>query len=187
MAHFAKLDENNIVIRVHRVGNDIATSEQAGIDYLQKIHNTDATFKQTSYNTKGGVHYGQNGQPDGGVALRKNYAGKGYTYDESRDAFKILEIGTGTGKSTAALRLNNSEVYTIDKNDIFEYNGLNVHKFVCTSKDYWQEYLNYTYLQFTPMMLSVDKIKSSKLILTTELTSYQLLIQTSLARLNGYL
>jgi hypothetical protein len=87
MAHFAKLDENNIVIRVHRVGNDIATSEQAGIDYLQKIHNTDATFKQTSYNTKGGVHYGQNGQPDGGVALRKNYAGKGYTYDESRDAF----------------------------------------------------------------------------------------------------
>ena len=54
---------------------------------------------------------------------------------QSRDAFKILEIGTGTGKSTAALRLNNSDVYTIDRNDIFEYNGLNVHKFVCTSKD----------------------------------------------------
>lgn len=87
MAHFAKLNENNIVIKVHRVGNEIATSEQAGIDYLQKLHKTDATFKQTSYNTKEGVHYGQDGQPDGGVALRKNYAGKGYTYDESRDAF----------------------------------------------------------------------------------------------------
>jgi len=81
MAHFAKLDENNIVIRVHRVGDDIATSEQAGIDYLQKLHKTDATFKQTSYNTKCGVH------ALGGTPLRKNYAGIGYTYDETRDAF----------------------------------------------------------------------------------------------------
>jgi|TARA_Y100000004_G_scaffold183241_1_gene230828 predicted O-methyltransferase YrrM len=59
---------------------------------------------------------------------------------QSRDAFKILEIGTGTGKSTAALRLNNSDVYTIDRNDIFEYNGLNVHKFICESKDYWKDH-----------------------------------------------
>ena len=59
---------------------------------------------------------------------------------QSRDAFKILEIGTGTGKSTAALRLNNSDVYTIDRNDIFEYNGLNIHKFICESKDYWKDY-----------------------------------------------
>jgi len=81
MAHFARLDENNVVIRVHRVGDDIATSEQAGIDYLQKLHNTDDTFKQTSYNTKGGVHI------LGGTPIRKNYAGKGYTYDESKDAF----------------------------------------------------------------------------------------------------
>lgn len=36
---------------------------------------------QTSYNTYGNVHYGQNGQPDGGVALRANYAGIGYTLD----------------------------------------------------------------------------------------------------------
>ena len=59
---------------------------------------------------------------------------------QSRDAFKILEIGTGTGKSTAALRLNNSDVYTIDRNDIFEYNGLNIHKFICESKDYWKDH-----------------------------------------------
>jgi hypothetical protein len=36
---------------------------------------------QTSYNTRGNVHYGQDGQPDGGVALRANYAGLGYTLD----------------------------------------------------------------------------------------------------------
>jgi hypothetical protein len=59
---------------------------------------------------------------------------------QSRDAFKILEIGTGTGKSTAALRLNNSDVYTIDRNNIFEYNGLNVHRFICESKDYWKNH-----------------------------------------------
>lgn len=42
---------------------------------------------RTSYNTRGGVHYGQDGQPDGGVALRMNYAGIGYSYDAARDAF----------------------------------------------------------------------------------------------------
>ncbi|SVD42628.1 uncharacterized protein METZ01_LOCUS395482, partial [marine metagenome] len=43
---------------------------------------------KTSYNTKGGVHYAPNSnEPDGGVALRKNYAGKGFTYDKDRDAF----------------------------------------------------------------------------------------------------
>ena len=42
---------------------------------------------QTSYNTHGGIHYGIDGTPDGRVALRKNYAGIGYTYDRTRDAF----------------------------------------------------------------------------------------------------
>tara|TARA_R110002051_G_scaffold97897_1_gene168017 strand:+ start:1510 stop:1830 length:321 start_codon:yes stop_codon:yes gene_type:complete len=43
---------------------------------------------QTSYNTRGGVHYAPDSNtPDGGVALRKNYAGVGYTYDATRDAF----------------------------------------------------------------------------------------------------
>ena len=45
------------------------------------------TWIQTSYNTRGGVHYGQDGQPDGGVALRANYAGIGYTYDAINDVF----------------------------------------------------------------------------------------------------
>lgn len=42
---------------------------------------------QTSYNTRGGVHYGQDGQPDGGIALRANYAGIGDTYDSINDVF----------------------------------------------------------------------------------------------------
>jgi hypothetical protein len=46
-----------------------------------------AMWIQTSYNTRGGVHYGQDGKPDGGVALRANYAGVGYTYDQVNDVF----------------------------------------------------------------------------------------------------
>ena len=42
---------------------------------------------QTSYNTRGGVHYGQDGQPDNGVALRANYAGIGFVYDREHDVF----------------------------------------------------------------------------------------------------
>ena len=44
-------------------------------------------WKQTSYNTRGGVHHGPDGQPDGGVALRGNYAGLGHIYDSTNDVF----------------------------------------------------------------------------------------------------
>ena len=81
MAHFAKLGVGNIVIAVHVVHNDIATTEQAGIDFLNTLHKTNNVWKQTSYNTRGGVHL------LGGTPFRKNYAGKGYRYDEDRDAF----------------------------------------------------------------------------------------------------
>ena len=46
-----------------------------------------AGWLQTSYNTRGGVHYGDDGQPDGGEALRGNYAGVGYHYDSEHDVF----------------------------------------------------------------------------------------------------
>ena len=81
MAHFAKLGTGNIVERVAVVSNDVATTEQAGVDFLNTLYNTRDVWKQTSYNTFAGEH------KLGGTPLRKNYAGIGYTYDESRDAF----------------------------------------------------------------------------------------------------
>ena len=81
MAHFSKLGIGNIVESVHVVSNDIATTEQAGIDFLNTLHKTNDVWKQTSYNTQGGVH------KLGGTPFRKNYAGMGYSYDEDRDAF----------------------------------------------------------------------------------------------------
>ena len=75
MAHFAKLDENNVVIFV-TVGRD----EDNGKEEELSVRTGDV-YKQTSYNTYGGVH------ANGGTPLRKNYAGVGYTYDSTRDAF----------------------------------------------------------------------------------------------------
>ena len=71
MAHFAKV-KDGIVIQV-------IVAEQEFVDNY--IDNIPCEWVQTSYNTKGGVHL------LGGTPLRKNYAGKGYTYDKKRDAF----------------------------------------------------------------------------------------------------
>jgi hypothetical protein len=81
MAHFAKLGAGNIVLTVNVVSNDVATTEQAGVDFLNNLYNTRDVWKQTSYNTKGGEH------KLGGTPFRKNYAGVGYTYDQTKDAF----------------------------------------------------------------------------------------------------
>jgi hypothetical protein len=76
MSHFAQLDENNVVIQVLTGNND---DPDRGYQWI--IDNLGGTWVQTSYNTHGGVHYGQDGEPDGGVALYKNYAGIGYGFD----------------------------------------------------------------------------------------------------------
>jgi len=81
MAHFAKLGTGNIVLRVTVVSNDIAITEKAGEEFLQNLHGSRDIWKQTSFNTTGGVH------KLGGTPFRKNYAGVGYTYDQTRDAF----------------------------------------------------------------------------------------------------
>jgi len=81
MAHFAKLGTGNIVERVEVVSNDIATDEQTGVDFLNDLYKTRDVWKKTSYNTKGGVHL------LGGTPFRKNYAGVGYTYNQTKDAF----------------------------------------------------------------------------------------------------
>ena len=81
MAHFAKIGTGNIVLRVHTIHNNEAPTEEAGQEFLRKTHKNKDTYKQTSYNTQGGVHL------LGGTPFRKNYAGRNYTFDEARDAF----------------------------------------------------------------------------------------------------
>ena len=77
MAHFTKLGKGNIVEEVHVVNNEVITDndgneqEQLGVDFLNNLFGTRDVWKQTSYNGN----------------FRKNYAGKGYTYDQERDAF----------------------------------------------------------------------------------------------------
>ena len=86
MASFAKIGLNNKVIEVLSVVNEVIhdsngiEQEVIGIDFLTKLTGY-PVWKQTSYNTHGGVHN------NGGTPLRKNHAGIGYTYDETRDAF----------------------------------------------------------------------------------------------------
>lgn len=84
MSHFAKLDENNIVVFV-TVGRQEDNGKEAELSAR-----TGDVYKQTSYNTRGGIHYDPNtNQPsaDQSKALRKNYAGIGYFYDAVLDAF----------------------------------------------------------------------------------------------------
>jgi hypothetical protein len=71
MAHFCKLGIGNKVLKVEVVSNDIATTEQAGVDFLNNLYGTNDVWKQTFY--------------DG--SIRKNFAGIGYKYDQTRDAF----------------------------------------------------------------------------------------------------
>ena len=82
MSHFAKLDANNVVVFV-TVGRQEDDGKEAEL-----TARTGDVYKQTSYNTRGGVHY-TDGVPsaDQTKAFRKNYAGLGYTYDAGRDAF----------------------------------------------------------------------------------------------------
>jgi len=81
MAHFAKIGKGSKVLTVEAVSNDVAPTEQAGVDFLNNLYGTNDIWKQTSYNTRGGQHI------LGGTPFRKNYAGIGFKYDQTRDAF----------------------------------------------------------------------------------------------------
>ena len=86
MSSFAKIGLNGKVIEVQSVVNEVlhdsngVEQESIGIDFLTKLTGW-SIWKQTSYNTVGGVH------KLGGTPFRKNHASVGYTYDEDRDAF----------------------------------------------------------------------------------------------------
>jgi hypothetical protein len=92
MAHYAQLDAENIVVNVF-VGRDEDDLPE-GVDDWEAYYAPEGfTVKRTSYNTFGGVHYTINEEgervpsPDQSKALRGNYAGIGYAYDEALDAF----------------------------------------------------------------------------------------------------
>lgn len=71
MAHFAELDVSNTVLRVVVINNDDISTENDGIALCRELFGADTNWKQTSYNAN----------------FRKNYAGSGYRYDVSLDAF----------------------------------------------------------------------------------------------------
>ena len=77
MSHYAKVDDG-VVTQVIVATQDFIDTGLVG---------EPSSWYQTSYNTRNGIHYGPDGTPDGGVALRGNYAGIGYTYDIALDAF----------------------------------------------------------------------------------------------------
>ena len=78
MAHFAKVEGGMVT--------QVIVAEPEFFDTFSDT--SPGKWVQTSYNTRGGVHYAPNSDdPDGGEALRKNYAGIGYSYDKDKDAF----------------------------------------------------------------------------------------------------
>lgn len=77
MSHFAKVLDGKVV--------QVIVAEPEFFDTF--VDSSPGAWIQTSYNTRGNVHYGPDGQPDGGVALRGNYAGIGFTYDAQNDIF----------------------------------------------------------------------------------------------------
>lgn len=77
MSHFAKVVQGKVT--------DVIVAE---LEFFSTfVDSSPGEWLQTSYNTHGGIHYGPDGQPDGGVALRANYAGIGYTYSHQDDVF----------------------------------------------------------------------------------------------------
>jgi len=130
MASFAKIGLNGKVIEIQSVVNEVlhdsngVEREDIGVDFLTKLTGW-AIWKQTSYNTHGGVH------SSGGTPLRKNHAGIGYTYDEDRDAFIpkkpfnswILNETTCQWEAPVAMPTLTQE--QIDNNNYYKWNEQN--------------------------------------------------------------
>jgi len=122
MASFAKI-ENNIVITVLSVVNDVlkdsngVEQEQLGINFLKTLYNEpNAIWKQTSYNTVGGVHR------LGGTPFRKNHAGIGHTYDQQRDAFIPPKPYNSWILNESTCNWEAPIVMPIDDNNMYKWN-----------------------------------------------------------------
>jgi len=111
MATFAELNNDNLVLRVLSLHNnelldDGNESEEKGITFLKSLYGSNTIWKQTSYNTRYGVYYEANSitpDPDQSKVFRRTKAGRGGSYDPTRDAFTdpqpypswILDQNTG--------------------------------------------------------------------------------------------
>ena len=77
MSHYCKVVDGKV--------SQVIVAEAEFFDTF--VDTSPGQWLKCSYNTRGNVHYGQDGQPDGGLALRGNYPGIGYTYDPVADIF----------------------------------------------------------------------------------------------------
>jgi len=112
MSHYAKI-ENGKVTTVIVAEEDV-------------IVTFPGTWVQTSYNTKGNQHYGQDGNPDDGVALRGNYAGIGYIYDSTNDVFYAPRphaswtLGSNSWTWNAPITYPDDDKYYIWDEDVYQ-------------------------------------------------------------------
>ena len=83
MSHFAKVLDGKVL--------KVIAAEADFFDTF--VDSSPGEWIQTDFNTRSGIHYGPDGEPDGGVALRGNYAGIGYTYDQANDVFYAPQPG----------------------------------------------------------------------------------------------
>tara|TARA_Y100001973_G_scaffold79201_1_gene116403 strand:- start:1334 stop:1717 length:384 start_codon:yes stop_codon:yes gene_type:complete len=114
MAHFCKLGVGNLVLEVHVVNNEVITDndgneqEQLGVDFLNNLYGTRDVWKQTSYNGN----------------FRKNYAGKGYSYDQERDAFIPPKPYPSWTLNESTCRWDSPVAYPTDGN-VYRWNETN--------------------------------------------------------------
>jgi len=112
MSHFAKVVDGKVV--------RVIVAEQEFIDTY--VDPEPGEWIQTSYNTFRGIHFGPDNQPDGGVALRGNYAGIGFVYDKENDVFYeqqfypswILDTTTWTWEAPVPKPIDN-KIYKWDE------------------------------------------------------------------------
>ena len=123
MASFAKLNSENTVTTVVSVVNEVlhdsngVEQEQLGINFLKTLYNEpNDIWKQTSYNTNGGVHR------LGGTPFRKNHAGIGHTYDQQRDAFIPPKPYNSWILNESTCNWEAPIVMPIDDNNMYKWN-----------------------------------------------------------------
>ena len=98
MAYFAELNSDNTVLRTVLIDNNVIDNaeglekEAQGVAFCQSLFGSETIWKQTSRNTREGIHYdSQTNQPDDGFAFRGNYATPGMIYDATHDAFIVAK------------------------------------------------------------------------------------------------